>query len=131
MKDLKETISKKIEELKIKIGPLLSKVDSQFTALVPDENLRKIIKIATKVLGILFVLIIFLGIILSPFRVNSNKGSGTSLNKPNIVVSSPIPTKEPTDVMKKLYSLQNQTNNLSFPDSSLNIPFIETDLGKL
>ena len=131
MKDLKETISKKIEELKIKIGPLLSKVDSQFIALVPDENLRKIIKIATKVLGILFVLIILLGIILSPFRVNSNKGSGTSLNKPNIVVSSPIPTKEPTDVMKKLYSLQNQTNNLSFPDSSLNIPFIETDLGKL
>lgn len=130
MKNIKETVSKRIEELKIKIGPLLAKIDSQFIALVPNENLRKIIKIATKVLGILFVLIIFLGIILSPFRVNSNKDTGTNLNKPNIVVSSPIPTKEPTDVMKKLFNLQNQINNLSFPDSSLNIPYIETGLGK-
>ena len=116
-----------INNLKLKLQPKLSALDLKFAALMPDFKLRKIVYITMGSLISFMILIILLGILVSPLR-NRPVSSGTTLNKPNIVNVTSVPEDELSETQKKLKLLEEQIRNLKFPESNLNIPVIEFDI---
>lgn len=110
-----------------KIKPRLITIDQKVTTFLPNSKLRRIVYIALgSMVGFMF-LIIILGLILSPFR-NQKQEIGTTLNKPNIIVSSPKPQIELSDTEKVILDLETKIKELKFPESILNILQIETNI---
>lgn len=118
-----QLISKSVNQIK----PKLIVLDEKFTKLIPDPKLKKIIYyFGGGFLGLIFLILLF-GIILLPFR-NTQTFTGFLLNKPRVIVSSPVPQKELNETQKKLLNLENAIKDLKFPESILNIPMIEHDI---
>jgi len=102
-------------------------LDTKVSTLVPNPKTKKIFYIAIGSLFGFMFLIIILGLILSPFR-NQKQETGTTLNKPKIIVSSPKPQVELSDTEKVILDLETKIKELKFPESILNIPQIERNL---
>ncbi len=125
-----DKIKEKILQFKTAIKPRLILADEKFAKIITDSKLRKIMYIFVgSFLGIMF-LIIVVGIIALPFRKSNldSNSNGFILNKPNIIVASPIPQKELNETQKKLLNLENRINELKFPESILNIPVVQSGL---
>lgn len=109
------------------VKPALISVDGKINTLIPNPKIKKLAYIGVGSLFGFMFLIIFIGILVSPLRNRSND-SDTVLKKPNIIVSSPEPQKELNDTQKEILKLENEINNITFPESELNIPVIERGL---
>jgi len=109
------------------IKPKLQILDIKFQSLIPNPKLRKILYISLASLFSFMFLIIILGLILSPFRKGANLDD-TTLNKPKIVVYSPTPEAVLTETQQQLLDLENEIRDLKFPESTLTIPIIESDI---
>lgn len=116
-----------LDNLKLKLGPKLTSVDTKFATFMPNPKLRKVAYIATGSLFGFMFLIIFLGLLLSPMR-NSNNQTGTLFKKPVIVSESPKPQVELSEKQKEILKFQTEINNLRFPESQLTPPLIESNL---
>lgn len=120
---LNQLFSKSVNQIK----QLLQSLDLKFQNLIPNPKIRKVLYITVASLfGFMFFLIL-LGLILSPFSNRNNPG-GFILNKPQIVVPSPISEVNRREDQKKLLELRNKIMDLKFPESILTIPAIESDL---
>lgn len=109
------------------IKPKLVVFDSKVSGLIPNPKIKKTVYISVgSLFGFMFLIIIF-GIILSLFK-NQDQTSGTILNKPNVIVTSPKPQTELSETEKQILNLENRIKELRFPESILNIPQIEKDL---
>lgn len=113
--------------MKEKVIKIITILDTKVSTLVPNPKTKKIFYIAIGSLFGFMFLIIILGLILSPFR-NQKQETGTTLNKPEIIVSSPKPQIELTDTEKVILNLETKIKELKFPESILNIPQIETNI---
>ncbi|MFA6074151.1 MAG: hypothetical protein WC758_08590 [Candidatus Woesearchaeota archaeon] len=113
--------------MKEKVIKIIMILDTKVSTLVPNPKTKKIFYIAIGSLFGFMFLIIILGLILSPFR-NQKQETGTTLNKPNIIVSSPKPQIELSDTEKVILDLETKIKELKFPESILNIPQIERNL---
>lgn len=109
------------------VKPKLVILDSKISVFVPNPKTKKIFYIAIGSLFGFMFLIIILGLILSPFR-NQKQETGTTLNKPSIIVSSPKPQIELSDTERVILNLETKIKDLKFPESILNIPQIEKNL---
>jgi len=109
------------------LKPKLVILDSKISTFVPNPKIKKILYITIGSLFGFIFLIIILGILLSPFK-NVPQESGLILNKPSIVNTSPEPQKELSEVKKQILKLEIEIKELRFPESSLNIPAVETGL---
>lgn len=118
MNKINQLISKSINHVKL----VLTSVDGKISILVPNPKLKKILYISIGSLFGFMLLIIILGILLSPLK-NNNQPT-TVINKPKIVSSTPEPQKELTEIQKDIFKLENEIKNLKFPDSNLNIPVL-------
>ena len=110
-----------------KAKEIITILDTKISTLIPNPKTKKIFYIAIGSLFGFMFLIITLGLILSPFR-NQKQETGTTLNKPNIIVSSPKPQIELSDTEKIILDLETKIKELKFPESILNIPQIERNL---
>lgn len=120
---LQETIS----NLKAKVLPKLTLIDSKFQTFMPNPKLRKLTYITMASLFSFMFLIIVLGLLLSPLK-NTGNNTGITLNKPAITLNSPVPVAPLSAMQQKLLDLEIKIKNLVFPESILNTPVIETDL---
>lgn len=119
---------KKISETcRSAVKNIITILDTKISTLIPNPKTKKIFYIAIGSLFGFMFLIIILGLILSPFR-NQKKETGTTLNKPDIIVSSPKPQIELSDTEKVILDLEIKIKELKFPESILNIPQIERNL---
>lgn len=109
------------------VKPKLVILDSKISTLVPNPKLKKILYIFIGSLFAFMFLVIILGIIISPFR-NRNNSSETVLNKPQIRTSSSAPKKELTETLNKILNLEIKIKDIRFPESTLNIPVLESDI---
>jgi hypothetical protein len=123
MDKVKELIIKSVNRLK----PTLLTIDTKIGTLIPNPKLKKMLYIGMGSLFGFMFLIIILGLLLSPLR-RVDKSSETTLNKPNIITSSPEPTKELTQRQKEIMDLRIRINEIKFPPSILNIPMIESGI---
>jgi hypothetical protein len=73
------------------------------------------------------LLIIILGLLLAPFR-NQGESNGNILKKPQIINVSPEPLKELSETKKRIIKLEMEVKEMRFPESTLNIPVIESDI---
>lgn len=117
----------KIKKIIESVRPKLATLDLKFQSLIPNPKLRKVLYYGTGGLFGFMFLLIFLGLLLSPFR-NKNSQNGFSLSKPKVEISSPLPKKELNENQKKILDLENKIKDLKFPESILTIPTIESDL---
>lgn len=125
-----DKIKEKILQLKTKLQPKYVALDAKFAKLITDSKLRKIMYIFVgSFLGIMFFIIV-VGIIALPFRKSNldSNSNGFILNKPNIIVASPIPQKELNETQRKLLNLENKIKELKFPESILNIPVVQSGI---
>lgn len=122
-----EKIKQILNNLLEKIRPKLIAIDQKVTTFLPNPKVKKIVYITLSSIVGFMLLIIILGILLSPLRKMSTN-TGTILNKPNIVVESSKPQMELTDNQKQILNLGNEVKELNFPPNVLNIPVIESDL---
>lgn len=113
--------------MKEKVKKIITILDTKISTLIPNPKTKKIFYIAIGSLFGFMFLIIILGLILSPFR-NQKQETGTTLNKPDIIVSSPKPQIELSDTEKVILDLEIKIKELKFPESILNIPQIERNL---
>jgi hypothetical protein len=130
MEKFKETQNKIIEflsQLKLKISPKLIELDTKFATFMPNPKIRKIVYIAVSSLFGFMFLIIIIGILVAPLR-NKTVDDGILIKKPNVTISTPEPQKELNKTQKEILKLQNDINNVTFPESELNIPVIERGL---
>lgn len=74
------------------------------------------------------LLIIILGILVSPLRKDSQTTTTTTIKKPNIIVVSPEPQKELSEAEKEIKKLENSIKSMTFPKNVLNIPLVERNL---
>jgi hypothetical protein len=121
---IKSVIQSIINSVKLKLILL----DEKFAKLITDSKLRKIMYFFVGGFLGFILLIIIVGIISLPFRKTSNRDDGLTLNKPNIINSSPVPQKELNETQKSLLNLENKIKDLKFPESILNIPVIEDNI---
>jgi len=109
------------------LKPKLLTLDAKITIFLPNLKLKKILYILIGSLFGFMFLVIIVGIITSPFR-NKNNSQETVLNKPQIKTSSPAPQKELTETLKKILDLEIKIKDMRFPESTLNIPVLESDI---
>ena len=109
-----------------KLKLLYDKIDAKLVKFIPDTKLRKVVIFALIGLLMFFILIIFLGIIVSTGRPRQNLGY--FLNKPDILSTSPLPEKPKTPMQENLSKLKTQINSLDFPPGDLTMPIIETEI---
>lgn len=124
---MKEKILQLVNNFVIVIKPKLVAFDTKINTLVPNPKIKKILYISVGSLFGFMFLIIILGLILSPFR-KQDQTSETVLNKPNVIITSPKPQTELSEIEKQILNLENRIKELRFPESILNIPVIEKDL---
>lgn len=116
-----------INNLKLKFGPKIMAIDTKFGTFMPNPKTRKIVYITMgSLLGMMF-LVIILGLLLSPLRKTQDT-SGTILNKPSILNSSPEPVKELSETQKTILNLELRTKEMTFPESILNTPVLESNI---
>ena len=130
MEKVKEYINKLklyLNSLKIKLSPKLLELDSKFEKLMPNPKLRKVAYIAMGSLFGFMLLIIILGILVSPLR-NKNTTPSSLFKKPQIVAQSPKPVVELNENQKQIMNLKGEIEKLTFPDNLINIPIIERKL---
>lgn len=109
-----------------KIKQIYQKIDSKLEILIPNKLLRKILIITVVSFIVIFLLLFILGLIFSVSRPKDQ--GGFTLNKPNIIQSSPAPSEAKTKIQLLLVDLKNQVDDLKFPDSYLTQPTIETKI---
>ncbi len=109
------------------VKPTLIAIDTKINTLIPNPKLKKIAYIGMGSLFGFMFLIIIIGILVSPLR-NTPSDNGIIIKKPNTIVSTPEPQKELNDTQKELLKLENEINDITFPESELNIPLIEREL---
>lgn len=127
MNNIKIKINEIIQKILAVVKPKLVTIDTKINVLVPNPKMKRVLYITVGSLFGFMFLIIVLGLLLSPFK-NKATDSETKINKPNIQNSSPEPQKELSDIQKQIMKLENDINNLTFPESTLNIPIIERGL---
>lgn len=110
------------------IHPKLIILDTKITTLIPNPKLKKVLYIGVGSLFGFMFLIIILGIILSPFRKDTQSTNNTVLNKPNILSSSPTTQVELSETQKQLLKLETQIREMRFPQSILNLPTLESNI---
>ncbi len=116
------------EKAKQSLAIGLLSLDNKVTVLIPNPKIKKILYIGIGSLFSVMLIIIVLGLLLSPFR-NNQQSTDTILKKPNIVNSTtPEPQKELTAVEKEILNLETRIKVMTFPESKLNIPLIESNL---
>lgn len=124
---MKEKINTVIQSTINSVKPKLNSLDLKFQGLIPNPKLRKVFYyVVGGLFGFMFLLI-FLGLLLFPFR-NKNNPNSFSLTKPKIEISSPVPKKELNETQKKILDLENKIKDLKFPESILTIPTFESNL---
>lgn len=116
-----------LQNLKLKLIPKITLIDSKFQTLIPNPNLRKVLYIGVGSLFGFMFLIIILGLLLSPMRNNQNSSS-LILNKPKIETSTPTTKEELNEMQKEILKLEMEVKDLRFPESKLNIPMIESNI---
>lgn len=127
MESIKNKINQTLTNIKSKLGPKLILIDNKFSSFMPNVKLRNIVYITMLSLIGFMLLIIILGLLLSPLR-NNRVQTGFTLKKPNIVNGTPLPAVSMSATQSKLLELEKQINNLKFPDSSVNVPVIEFEI---
>lgn len=125
--EIKEKIKLFLSNLKVKITPKLLEFDTKFEKFMPNQKLRKIVYIATGSLFGFMLLIIILGIMFSPMR-NAGQNTQSLFRKPNIVAESPKTQIELNENQKQILLLKGEIEKVTFPDSLINIPVIESKL---
>ena len=103
------------------------KLDERFTILIPNQKIRRALYIYSGVFLGLVLLILLIGIIFLPFK-NEKIDDEFVLNKPAVIISSPVPSEELSNTDKKLLNIEGRINDLKFPESIINIPVIESDI---
>lgn len=124
---MKEKLIQLINKSINTVKPILLTIDTKIVTLIPNPKIKKILYIGIGSLFGFMFLIILLGLLLSPFK-KQEQDSGTILNKPNIVSTSPEAQKELTATEKEILNLETKIKELKFPESILNIPALETNL---
>ena len=109
------------------LKPKLIMLDAKVSTLVPNPKIKKILYTGVGSLFGFMLLIIILGLILSPFK-NTDQTSGNILNKTKIITTTPEPQKELSEVQMNILNLEIRIKEMRFPESILNIPVIETDI---
>ncbi|MDP3014494.1 MAG: hypothetical protein Q8M92_09645 [Candidatus Subteraquimicrobiales bacterium] len=109
------------------VKPKLLMLDTKINNFVPNPKTKKILYITVGSLFGFIFLIIILGIIISPFR-NIDRSSGIILKKPQIETFSPAPQKELSETQKKILGLEIKIKEMRFPESTLNIPVLESEI---
>lgn len=122
MSKLKEFIQK----IKLSLTPKLMLVDSKLQTVIPNSKLRKVVYITILTFAGIIFLMIFLALVLSSGRNSNNQGF--ILNRPKIQAGSPAPQRELTLTEKELSNLKNEINDMKFPESTINIPKLETKI---
>lgn len=122
-----EKITQALNALWDKIKPKLIMVDQKVTTFLPNPKVKKIVYVILSSMVGFMLLIIILGILLSPLRRVSTD-TGTILNKPKIEAESPKPQVDLTENQKQILILGNEIKELSFPPNVLNIPAIQSNL---
>jgi hypothetical protein len=124
---LSDLINKSKEFLNTNLKPNLLKIDSKVDSLIPNPKIKKIAYIGVGSLFGFMLLIIILGILVSPLRKNVQTTT-TTIKKPNIILTSPEPQKELSEAEKEIKKLENSIKSMTFPESVLNIPLVERNL---
>ncbi len=101
-------------------------LDAKITNLIPNPKTKRILYIAVGSLFGFMLLIIIIGVLLSPFRKNGE--TTTVLNKPNIINTSPESQRELSANQKLILDYEKKIKLMQFPESILNIPVIEKGL---
>ncbi len=128
MQKINELLTKFKEFIGLKVKPNLLKIDAKIDLLIPNPKIKKVAYIAvSSIFGFMF-LIIILGIIISPLRNKSQVSTTQRVKKTATSQPSSKPQKELTDTEKEVLKLENKINEMTFPESLLNIPVIERDL---
>lgn len=128
MQKINELLTKFKEFIGLKVKPNLLKIDAKIDLLIPNTKIKKVAYIAvSSIFGFMF-LIIILGIIISPLRNKSQVSTTQKIKKTATSQPSSKPQKELTDTEKEVLKLENKINEMTFPESLLNIPVIERDL---
>ncbi len=114
-------MKEKINKFLLKAKEVWLVIDAKVRELIPNDRLRKVLYITISSFVGLFVFLILLGILLSPFRRNGE--AGFSILKPRIdsQLNREIVL---TETEKELQKLESEIRNLKFPQSELTIPDI-------
>lgn len=125
---MKEKITNIIQKTKEYLSPYLLRFDNKVTGLIPNPKLKKILYIGVGSLFGFMLLIIILGLLLSPLR-STGQTPNTVINKPNIINNqSSRPEAELTENQKLINSYARTIRETNFPPNTLNIPVVERDL---
>ncbi len=125
---LKGILTKASEFINLKIKPFVLKIDSKVNELIPNPKVKKMAYIGFgSLFGIMF-LIIMIGILIIPFRGNNVDKNIETVKKPNVIIESPEPKIELSENQKEILKLKNSIKDLNFPESVLNIPFVEREI---
>lgn len=120
---LNQLLSKSMNQIKL----LLQNTDLKFQSLIPNLKLRKIVYyVVGGLFGFMF-LIVIIGVVLSIYK-NSHTSSGSIPTKVGIENEMIISQKELSEEQKEIINLRNTINNLTFPESILTVPTIESKL---
>ncbi len=124
---MKEKITTAIKTVIESVKPKIILFDQKVDTFLPNPKIKKIAYIAIGSLFSFMLLIIILGLLLSPMR-NMNTSDGLILKKTTIVVESPKPQVELNENQKQILTIESEIKELKFPESILNIPAIENNL---
>lgn len=113
--------------MKNKIKTILATLDVKFQGLIPNPKLRKILYYSVGGLFGFMLLLILLGLLLSPLKKRGNSND-FPLIKPKVEVASPSPKKELNEAQKQILNLESKIKDLKFPESILTMPTIENNL---
>jgi len=110
------------------IKPQLLNLDKKVDSLIPNSKTKKILYITIGSLFGFMFLIILIGTILSPLKVDDKKVTLPTNRPQAFKPNNPEPTKVPGKTEIELGELEDKIIKMTFPESSLNIPTIEKEL---
>lgn len=125
---IKDIINKISDSINLKFKPILSKIDLKASELIPNPKVKKISYIAFGSLFGFMFLIIIIGILTAPFRNSNLNKKIESVKKPVVITQSPEPQKELSENQNEILKFKNSIKDLNFPESLLNIPFVEREI---
>jgi hypothetical protein len=120
---MREQINKLINSVK----PIMTNIDAKLTGLIPDQKLRKFIYISFGSIAGIFIFLMLLAIILSPFGVNSNQNEFL-VKKPDVKQGEDKKEMVLTENQKTIKNYELQIKNLKFPESQISPPIIQFEL---
>lgn len=124
---MKDKIINIIQSTKQFLADLFLRLDNKIAVLIPNPKIKKVFYIGVGSLFSFMLLIVILGLLLSPLRRST--GPTTVINKPNIIINqSAKPAAELTENQKLINEYARVIRETNFPPNTLSVPVIERDL---